>query len=303
MSAICHWRARALPAAAAARVVRAVAAHAAGAPASSELLVKREAVVGGEVAVLTMDRPKAKNAIGRQLLESLRSELLAVAAAPVAKRPRAVVLRSAVAATFCAGADLRERRTMTPDEARKFVDTLRDTFTLLADLPVPTVATVDGYALGGGFEMALACDAVVAGSGAVFGLPETGLGIIPGAGGTQRLARRVGVMRAKEMVLTGRRFGAQEALDAGVATEAAIGGTGSECADAAAMALAERIARHSAPLAAAAAKRAIDGGAELEISEGFELERECYETLLGTEDRLEALAAFAEKRRPEFQGK
>lgn len=159
------------------------------------------------------------------------------------------------------------------------------------------------YALGGGLELALACDLLVAGPSAVFGLPEAGLGIIPGAGGTQRLTRRVGASRAKEMVLTGRRFGAEEALKAGVATVALRGGDADADVDAAALDLASQIARHSAPLAAAAAKRAIDKGAEMDIREGMRLERECYEPLLNTEDRLEALKAFAEKRKPEFKGR
>ena len=173
--------------------------------------------MGGEVAVLTMDRPKAKNAIRRQLLESLRSELLAVAAAPVAKRPRAVVLARPLL-VHLRRRRLRERGTMTPDEARKFVTRYALQLPRLR-ASCPTVATVDGYALGGGFEMALACALCVAGSAQSSAYRKRARDY-SGAGGTQRLARRVGGVRAKEMVLAGR-FGAQEALDAGVATEAA----------------------------------------------------------------------------------
>lgn len=174
---------------------------------------------------------------------------------------------------------------------------------------MPTIAVVDGYALGGGAELALAADLRVVGPDAVFAFPETRLGIIPGAGGTQRLPRLVGAARAKELVFTARRVGAGEAVAIGLAEVAALAARGAadastprvSAADARALALARDIAQ-AAPLALRAAKAAVGGGADVGIAAGLRLEAACYAALIPTADRAEGLCAFAERRRPVFTG-
>ena len=211
---------------------------------------------------------------------------------------RAVVLTGAGDKAFCAGADLKERAEMPQAEVAGFVDGLRAMMDELAGLPQPTVAALQGPALGGGCELALACDLRVMGAGATLSLPETHLGILPGAGGTQRLARLVGASRAKELIYTARRVGPAEALGWGLCNAVA----GEEGAWERARALAETILG-GAPIALAQAKRAVDEGLELPLEEGLAVERRCYAVTIPTEDRLEALAAFREKRKPRFQGR
>ncbi len=239
--------------------------------------------------VITLDRPDARNAFSRALVDELR------AAIADARGARLVVLTGAGDKAFCAGADLKERRGMSPDETRRFLADLNALMNEVAALPCPTLAAINGAAFGGGLELALACDLRVMAVGAQVGLTEVTLGIIPGAGGTQRLARLVGPARAKELILLGRRLTAQEALSIGLCSE--IGEP---------LAIADRIAAQlalTAPLAVAAAKRAIDDGAHLSLVEGLAVERRCYETTLDTEDRREALEAFAAKRTPIFRGR
>jgi len=201
---------------------------------------------------------------------------------------------------FCAGADLRERAQLGGDAARvaAAVAAIRDCFSLVARLPCPTVAAVEGAALGGGLELALACDMRVAGRDAAFGLPEVGLGIIPGAGGTQRLARAVGASRAKELVFSARRLGAEEAERWGLVTR--LVGAGE--AHAAAHALAAAVAANG-PVAVRAAKQAVDEGAQLpDLEAALAAEQRAYSRVIGTRDREEGLRAFAEKRPPVFSG-
>ena len=245
---------------------------------------------------------------GRQLLRELAE---AIAALRSETTTRAVVVRSAAPGTFCAGADLRERAAMTPREAAAFVGDLGATLTALASLPMPTIAAVDGVALGGGAELALACDLRVVGPGGVFAFPEARLGIIPGAGGCARLPRLVGPARALDLIATARRVGPAEAVACGLAdyeagegdAAAATGHPGSAtgAADARALALARTIAE-AAPLALRAAKAAVIGGAGLDVAGALALERASYATLLNTADRLEGLAAFAQKRAPVWRG-
>ena len=159
------------------------------------------------------------------------------------------------------------------------------------------IAALNGAALGGGLELALACDLRVAADTAILGLPEVSLGIIPGAGGTQRLARLVGVARAKDLVLTARRIGAAEALAMGLASRVAAAARLQEEA----LALAEQVAKN-APVSLRQAKRAIDGGLHLPLEEALDLENRMYQDCLGTKDRVEALRAFAAKRSPVFTG-
>ncbi len=250
----------------------------------------------GAVAVWTLDRPDRMNALSRDTLLSLGK--LARAAA-TNDAVRAVVVTGAGDKAFCAGADLKERRTMSDDDVRALLDLYRSELGPLDRLPKPVVAAINGLALGGGLELALACDLRIASATAVLGLPETSIAIIPGAGGTQRLPRIVGEGRAKEMILLARRLGAEEALAWGLVNRVTPAGT-SVVDDAL-----EWIApiAGGAPLAQAAALDAIDRGRDASLETGLLIEKSSYETTLVSEDRREALAAFAEKRPPRFQGR
>ncbi|DBB18791.1 TPA: hypothetical protein ACH3X3_000392 [Trebouxia sp. C0006] len=178
------------------------------------------------VYTLTLNRPEAKNSLGHQLMKQLRDSLQAFKH----QRARCLLINSAVEGTFCAGADLKERAAMSPEEGGEFVKGLRATFSAIAGLPVPTIAVVDGYAIGGGTELALTADLRVAGPSAKFSLRETRLGIIPGAGGTQRLPRLIGRSKSKEMIFTGRFVGPEEALDIGLVDHVTMSGSAEELA-------------------------------------------------------------------------
>ncbi|KAK9838117.1 hypothetical protein WJX81_002334 [Elliptochloris bilobata] len=244
---------------------------------------------------MTLSRPAARNAIGRQLLKELGEALRLL---NYERSTRCVVVRSSSPGVFSAGADLKERATMTQVEAADFVTLLRSSFSALEALPMPTVAVIDGFAIGGGAELALSCDLRVAGHGATFAFPETRLGIIPGAGGTQRLPRVVGRTRAKELVFTGRRIDASEAATYGLVDYVVEPGTSAEERG---MVLARDIAQ-AGPIALRMAKAAINGGMETDLQTGLAMESACYAQVLPTQDRLEGLRAFAEKRVPVFTG-
>jgi enoyl-CoA hydratase/carnithine racemase len=248
----------------------------------------------GAVEIWTIDGERRRNAISRAMLEELREHL---ARAGGDRALRVVVLTGAGDKAFCAGADLKERAAMSAEDVHRFHEGLRRALRAVEEAPQPFVAALNGAALGGGLELALACDLRIAAETASVGLPEVSLGIIPGGGGTQRLARLVGVARAKDLVLTGRRATAAEALAMGLVTELV---SPARLLDAA-VALAEGIARN-APVSLRQAKRAIDGGFHLPLEEALELENRMYQDCLGTKDRTEALRAFAEKRPPVFRG-
>ena len=255
----------------------------------------------GFVERWSLDRPDALNAFNKPLLLALNAALDRLdetADRPDSADIRAVVLCGAGGKAFSAGADLKERKTMPPGDVPAFVSLIGTTFARIERAPVPFVAAIDGYAFGGGLEIALACDVRVIGPRAVVGLTETRLAIIPGAGGTQRLPRLIGVGRAKELIFTGRRVGAEEALRIGLGEVAAD----EDGALATAHRVAERIAE-GGPVAITAAKEAIDGGLGLDIRAGLAHERSCYDRTLPTTDRVEALTAFAEKRPPVFRGR
>lgn len=258
--------------------------------AESGVIVERR----GSAAWVVLSRPEAANALSLALV----TELLAAIERMTGDASIRSVVVTGAGKSFSAGADLKERRGMTPDQTRAFLDLLNTALTALGALPCPVIAAINGAAFGGGLELALACDLRVAAEGAPLGLVETRLGIIPGAGGTQRLARIVGVARAKELILTGRRFDAAAARGWGLVSEVVPG----DRLAAAATALCDEIAA-CGPLAVAQAKAAIDGGLALSLSDGIALERRCYEVTLGSADRDEGLHAFAEKRPPVFQGK
>ncbi|XP_031109540.1 probable enoyl-CoA hydratase 2, mitochondrial [Ipomoea triloba] len=243
---------------------------------------------------LKLDRPDRKNAIGKAMLRELRHVFDRINNERLAN---VLMISSSVQTAFCAGADLKERKTMTPLEVQEFVNTLRSTFSMLEALSIPTIAAIDGAALGGGLEMALCCDLRVCGEAAVLGLPETGLAIIPGAGGSQRLPRLVGKSVAKDLIFTARKIDGKEALLMGLVNYCVPAGE----ARLKALEIAQEI-NQKGPLAIKMAKRAIDKGFEVDLESGLALEEDCYDQLLNTKDRLEGLAAFAERRKPRYTG-
>jgi len=250
------------------------------------------------VAEITFNRSEAANAMGRQMLSELQSTIAYLTNHKTEVLVRCVVLTSSSNKVFSAGSDLRERSKMTQEEAADFVKSLRGTFDALANLPMPVISAIEGVAVGGGLEVALTSDIIVAGDNAKFGLPETSLAIIPGAGGTQRLPRFIGAARAKELIFTGRRIDAQTAHDYGLVQHVVPGGG----AVGKALEIAREIASNG-PLAIRAAKSAVLRGIDAPtLNEGMGIERTYYQTIIPTEDRLEGLAAFREKRKPEYKG-
>jgi enoyl-CoA hydratase len=246
------------------------------------------------IFTIILDRPEAMNALSRALLAELASMIGSLEQDGSA---RVLIVIGAGDRAFSAGADLKEREQMTPDEAMETIRRIRDTITSLAALPFPTIAAINGAAFGGGTELALACDFRIASSTATLGLTETSLGIIPGGGGTQRLARLIGPGRAKELIFTARRIDAGEALRYGLVEEVVA----PEEVRGRARDIAARIAEN-APLAVRAAKEAVRRGSEIPLAEALLLETELYERIIETKDRLEGLAAFREKRKPVYRG-
>ena len=250
----------------------------------------------GAIAVLLLDRESRRNALSRETLLAFGRLGRECVADPSV---RAIVITGAGDKAFCAGADLKERQGMSPDDVRVQVGLYRTELGVLDHSPKPVVAALNGVAFGGGLELALVCDLRVAAPTAEVALPETTLGIIPGAGGTQRLPRIVGEARAKEMILLGRKLNAEQALAWGLVNRISPAGT-SVLDDT--IAWLEPIA-NGAPIAQSAALRAIDTSYDVSLDLGLELERVYYDETLRSEDRLEALRAFAEKRKPAFSGK
>jgi len=240
-----------------------------------------------------LDKPPV-NALGRELVDALGKTLTELREDASA---RCLVVRTA-GSHFCAGADLKERQGMSLDEVRAFVPRLGAVCRAMAALPFPTIAAVRGTAAGGGCELALACDLRLLADDARIGLRETALAILPGAGGTQRLARIAGMAVAKKWIFTAQLFSAAEARADGVA-EGVFPGDG---LDGEAAALAATIAANG-PVAVRLAKQAIEGGWDLSMDEALAFEWQCYEGVLGTSDREEALKAFAEKRSARFTGR
>jgi enoyl-CoA hydratase/carnithine racemase len=248
----------------------------------------------GDLVWLTLRRPEVMNCLSFPTLKRLR---MLCAELGQDLSIRAILITGAGEKAFCAGADLKERRTMAPERVPLFVRQIRAVMDDVEALPQPTIGVVNGLAFGGGTELLLACDLRVAAPHAELGLTETSLAIIPGAGGTQRLPRLVGRSRAKDLILTARKLGADEAERIGLVNRVAPAGKLRETA----LELARAIAANG-PVAVRAAKVAIDQGGELPLAQGLEVEARCYERVLPTQDRLEALAAFAEKRAPRYRG-
>jgi enoyl-CoA hydratase/carnithine racemase len=243
---------------------------------------------------VTIDRELAMNAFDTAMAE----EMLLLFGTTLRRRDdlRVVVLTSAGERAFSVGADLKERAGMSNDAWRRQHTLFREAFESLWTFPWPVIAAVRGYALGGGCELALAADFVHAAETAVFGLPEITLGIMPGAGGTQLLPRAIGLRRAKELILTGKRFTAREAHEWGLVN--ALHPPGEELN--AALAVAKRIAAN-APLAIQGAKRAMDRGMDAPLQVGLSLEVSVHQRLSASEDRAEGILAFNEKRTPEWK--
>ncbi|KAG8342309.1 putative Enoyl CoA hydratase isomerase [Trypanosoma vivax] len=251
--------------------------------------------LSNHVGVLALNRPSRRNAVGRQLLSDLQACIRICVAQQ--NEIRCVVLESCVDGAFCAGADLKERRTMTVEEAFEYLKKQSSTFSELEDLHQPVVAAVEGAALGGGCELALCADIRVAGAAATFGLPETGLGIIPGAGGTFRAPRAIGLTNALQLILTGEVVTAERALAMGLVSDVRpVGGAGAVARE-----LATRIAQNG-PLAVAAAKASVRYGIGRGRTDALDNELQRSRMLIATRDRQEGLDAFAEKRVPQFLG-
>jgi len=263
------------------------------ASAESELILERLSGDDKGIAVISFNRPKAMNSFSKNMVKCMRE---AIDDVKFDQELRAVVVRSTSAKAFCTGADLKERAGMSPEEVGPFVATLRRMVRDFYDLPVPTIAAIDGFALGGGLEFALSADMRIASSSAKMGLTETKLAIIPGAGGTQTISRIIGVAKAKELIFTGRFVGSSEAERIGLVNRA-----DSNAAYLAALDLAREI-KPQGPVALRMAKMAINNGSEVDLNSGLAIEQMCYAQVIPTQDRLEGLQAFKEKRKPVYKG-
>lgn len=249
----------------------------------------------GHIGLVTLNRPDSMNTFNYETLKQLGDMVEEIAQR--SKDIRAVIITGNGKA-FSAGADLKERRTLNEQQVRRNVAKIRDVFTAVERLPQPVIAAINGYAFGGGFELALACDFRFSVAGAGMGLTEVSLGIIPGAGGTQRLTRLIGPSKAKELVFTARKITAEQAYEYGILNGVAAD---QEATLAAAFELAEEIVKN-APLAVYQAKYAISKGGSVDLQTGLDIETKAYEVIIPTKDRVEALAAFSEKRKPVFLG-
>ncbi|MEJ2220794.1 MAG: enoyl-CoA hydratase-related protein [Desulfobacterales bacterium] len=257
----------------------------------SVLLVEEE----NSVATLTLNRPEVMNSFNFAMLHALRDQIDSIRFKP---ETRVVIITAAGEKAFCAGADLKERATLPPDKVKEYIFTIRNLFTSIEQLNKAVIAAVNGVALGGGTELALACDIRIASTNATMGLTETRLAIIPGAGGTQRLPRLVGRGKAKELIFTGQRIGAEEALRIGLVNQICEQkDLLAECKKMAAMIC------EAGPVAIEQAKYAINHGLETDLHTGLAIESNAYWVCIPTEDRLEGLAAFKEKRKPVYKGK
>jgi len=247
-----------------------------------------------KIALITLNRPTAANALSLQLLDELNNILNQL---KENETITSTIITGAGEKVFCAGADLKEREKMTETKAISTVQYIGETINNVAKLPMPTIAAINGAAFGGGLELALACDLRVAREDVSLGLTETALAIIPGAGGTQRLARLIGVGMAKRLIYTAERITGKEAFNLGI-VEYLVG----KDAYTKALAIAKQISNNG-PIALRQAKLAIDNGLQTDLTTGLTIEHLAYKETLTTEDRLEGLRAFKEKRRPNYKGK
>ena len=253
------------------------------------LIVEKDGLIG----TVTINRPKSLNALNSAVLREL-----AQAARELGESCRAIIFTGAGDKAFVAGADIAEMAPMTPWRAREFAELGHAATALIEDLPCATIAAVNGYALGGGLELAISCDLIYAAEGAKMGQPEVNLGVVPGFGGTQRLPRLVGKVRAKEIILTGEMIDARKALEIGLCLEVLP----REQLLAHCRTVAEKIAAKG-PLAVAGAKRLVERGYDMPLRAANRQEAETFALLFDTEDRREGMKAFVEKRAARFTGK
>lgn len=249
----------------------------------------------GNTAFVTLHRPNAMNAFNYDMLVELGQITESIRINPDI---RVVIFTGSGDRAFSVGADLKERRTLTDAQVKRNIYKIGEVFTAIENLPQPTIAMMNGFAFGGGMELALACDFRIAAGTAKMGLTETSLAIIPGAGGTQRLPRLIGEAKALELILTAKRLSADEAFGYGMLTKVvSYESLVDETNGFADLLLA------NGPIALQQAKFAIKNGMNTDLQTGLAIERKAYELTIPTTDRLEALAAFVEKRKPEFKGK
>ncbi|MFO1445481.1 enoyl-CoA hydratase/isomerase family protein [Bacillus sp. Bva_UNVM-123] len=256
---------------------------------SSVIVEKKE-----HIAIIMINRPEALNAFNFETLTMLQEVVEEIR---TDTEIRVVIFTGSGEKAFSVGADLKERRTLTDVEVRRNLYKIGEVFSLIDQLPQPTIAAINGFAFGGGMELALACDFRVAASGALIGLTETSLAIIPGAGGTQRLPRLIGQAKALELILTAKRLTAEEGTEYGMINRVI---EKNELLNAS-LELAQQMLANG-PLAIQQAKFAIKHGMGVDLQTGLQMERKAYEVIIPTADRSEALAAFAEKRKPNFKG-
>lgn len=259
---------------------------------NEDLLLTQEK---NQTVILTMHRPDVLNCLNFDLLYALRDQ---VDSLQYRTDIRTVIITGAGEKSFCAGADLKERATLSQAEVKKFIITIRNLLSAIQNLPVPVISAVNGVALGGGTEVALASDIRIASENASMGLTEARLAIIPGGGGTQRLPRIIGAAKAKELIFTGRRVDAAEALEIGLVNKV----TSSENLLDESLKMADMIAK-TGPIAVEMAKYAIDKGMEVDLATGLAIESNAYRVTIPTEDRIEGLTAFKEKRKPVYKGR
>src|SRR5215218_4127083 len=246
------------------------------------------------IAVLTIDRQEKLNALDPQVVEEIGQALLELEA----EGPRVIIVTGAGERSFVAGADISAMSAMDPMEAKRFSEIGHAAMALLDRSPVPTIAAVNGYALGGGCEVAIACDVRIAADNALFGFPEVSLGILPGMGGTQRLPRLVGPGIAKEMIFSGRRIKAEEARTVNLVNRVVPEGEALDVA----RELAGEIASNG-PVAVRHAKAATNKAQDLDLESGLDYEADQFALLFGTEDAREGMGAFVEKREAKFKGR
>ncbi len=258
---------------------------------SNDILIKEKR---NKAIILTLNRPKAMNSLNFDLLYAIRDQIDEL---QYDSDIRSVIITGAGNRAFCAGADLKERATLSQNEVKKFIITIRTLLSSIQYLNKPVIAAINGIALGGGTEIALASDIRIAADNAVMGLTETRLAIIPGGGGTQRLPRIIGMGKAKELIFTGRKVDAKEALEINLVNkvckpEELI----DEC-----MKMADMIAE-TGPIAVEQAKYAMNYGVETDLNTGLAIESNAYRVTIPTKDRIEGLTAFREKRKPVYKG-
>jgi enoyl-CoA hydratase len=247
------------------------------------------------IAFVTINREDALNAFNYDTLKELQDTVEKIRVNPAI---RIVIFTGAGDKAFSVGADLKERKSLSNEEVKRNIYKINEVFNAIDQLPQPTIALMNGYAFGGGMELALACDFRIVAEKTLLGLTETSLAIIPGAGGTQRLPRLIGQAKALELILTARRIPSEEAYQFGLVTQVV---PREKLLDTA-VEWANRILQNG-PIGVQQAKFAIKQGMNADLATGLQIERKAYEVTIPTEDRLEALQAFSEKRKPVFKGK